>query len=227
MYAGPQRHILATARGTISPASFVPARRLTPLRRRAAPATPPGAHQALARRQSFSSSRLLGEEMASDEDYMAFLNKANKDLSEAQAQARAERQEMVKTATLKTVDDWSDVPKAIEDVCKSEVYVSEADEPFEVVSLKWHGKDGLPNEFEFAKLINHWSPESADVDILDPLDWDSRGQYTRVIEAVREAGWGNDVRVYRVGRDHARVEYWVVTSEEGRLVGAKALAIES
>lgn len=165
--------------------------------------------------------------MASDEDYMAFLNKANNDLSEGQARARAERQEVAKTATLKTVDDWSDVPKVIEEACKSEVYVSEADEPFEVVSLKWHGKDGLPNEFEFAKLINHWSPESADVDILDPLDWDSRGQYTKVIEAVREAGRGNDVRVYRVGRDRTRVEYWVVTSEEGRLMGAKALAIES
>lgn len=84
--------------------------------------------------------------MASDEDYMAFLNKANNDLSEGQARARAERQEVAKTATLKTVDDWSDVPKVIEEACKSEVYVSEADEPFEVVSLKWHGKDGLPNE---------------------------------------------------------------------------------
>lgn len=91
------------------------------------------------------------------------------------------------------------------------------------------GRDGKLTHFavEFAKLINHWSPESADVDILDPLDWDSRGQYTKVIEAVREAGRGNDVRVYRVGRDRTRVEYWVVTSEEGRLMGAKALAIES
>jgi hypothetical protein len=39
------------------------------------------------------------------------------------------------------------------------------------------------------------------------------------------------VRVYRVARQGARVEYWVVTTDGkgagARLVGAKALAIES
>lgn len=62
---------------------------------------------------------------------------------------------------------------------------------------------------------------------MDPLDWDSNGQYTNVIEAVRKASKGNDVRVYKVVRDETRVEYWVITRDEDRIVGAKALAIES
>lgn len=62
---------------------------------------------------------------------------------------------------------------------------------------------------------------------MDPADWDAQGQYTEVIGAVREASKGNDVRVYRVGRDTTRVEYWVVSRSEERIVGMKALAIES
>lgn len=84
---------------------------------------------------------------------------------------------------------------------------------------------------EFAKLIQHPDPEGAGVELLDPIDWDSNGQYREVIEAVRTAGQGNDVRVYRVPSSGARVEYWVVTTEGkgsgAKLVGVKALAVES
>lgn len=80
---------------------------------------------------------------------------------------------------------------------------------------------------EFAKLINHSSPDSAEIEILDPLSWDSHGKYTDVIEAVREASQGNDVRVYQISRDSTRTEYWVVSHADGKLIGAKALAVES
>ncbi|KAM0553915.1 hypothetical protein ACHAPJ_007261 [Fusarium lateritium] len=157
--------------------------------------------------------------MSNDDDYTAFLNKANQDTG-----AGASTQEK---ATFKAKDQGIEVPKAISDVCKKAVYTSDADEPFEEVSLKWQGKNGLPTETEFAKLINHSSPDSADIDILDPLTWDSRGQYTDVIEAVREASQGNDVRVYQVSRDATRTEYWVVSHVDGKLIGAKALSVES
>jgi uncharacterized iron-regulated membrane protein len=84
---------------------------------------------------------------------------------------------------------------------------------------------------EFAGLIQHWDPKNADVQIMDPADWDPNGQYGEVLDAVREAGQGNDVRVYRVGREGVKAEYWVVTTEgkgkDAKLVGAKALAVES
>ncbi|KAF4961901.1 hypothetical protein FSARC_9977 [Fusarium sarcochroum] len=157
--------------------------------------------------------------MSNDDDYMAFLNKANQDTGAGAATQNK--------TTFKAKDQGIEVPKAISDVCKKAVYTSDADEPFEEVSLKWQGKNGLPTETEFAKLINHSSPDSADIEILDPLTWDSRGQYTDVIEAVREASQGNDVRVYQVSRDATRTEYWVVSHADGKLIGAKALSVES
>lgn len=86
-------------------------------------------------------------------------------------------------------------------------------------------------EEEFATLIGHWDPKNAEVEIMDPIDWDRNGLYTGLIDAVREAGEGNDVRVYRVARGGVRFEYWLVTTEgkgeRAKLVGVKALAVES
>ena len=72
-------------------------------------------------------------------------------------------------------------------------------------------------------------PQSAaHISILDPIDWDRSGQYKALLDAVREAGEGNDVRVYKVQQDATRVEYWLVTTtSKGQLVGFKAKAIES
>lgn len=84
---------------------------------------------------------------------------------------------------------------------------------------------------EIAKLVDHWDPRAAEVEILDPIDWDVNGQYKDIIDAVTKAGKGNDVRVYRIVKDKSRVEYFVVTrlgdGKSARLVGVKALAIES
>ena len=63
--------------------------------------------------------------------------------------------------------------------------------------------------------------------ILDIGEWDVQGQYKEIVEATREATKGSDVRVYRIGRGGSRVEYWVVGVEGGKLLGARALAIES
>lgn len=77
----------------------------------------------------------------------------------------------------------------------------------------------------------HPSPASAEVEIMDPADWDPQGQYADQLAAVRTAGKGNDVRVYRIVRSGSRIEYWLVTTEgqgkDARLVGVKALAVES
>ncbi|PHH65126.1 hypothetical protein CDD81_3257 [Ophiocordyceps australis] len=162
--------------------------------------------------------------MATDDDYMAFLNKANKDVGDGQTVTQ--QQQSKEQAVFKCKDAGIEVPKPIQDVCKDAFYVTDADEPFEEVSLKWD-KESLPNEDEFAKLIEHWDVKQAQIEILDPLNWDSRGQYIKVIDAVREATQGNDVRVYRVVRDETRAEYWVLSWAPGKLVGVKALGVES
>jgi hypothetical protein len=79
----------------------------------------------------------------------------------------------------------------------------------------------------FAKLVGHPNPKDADVSIMDIGEWDSQGQYKDIIEATREATKGSDVRVYRIGRGGSRIEYWVVGVSDGKLLGVKALAIES
>lgn len=84
---------------------------------------------------------------------------------------------------------------------------------------------------EFASLINHPDPSGANIQIVDPSDWDTRGQYNGIVDAVTKAGKGNDVKVYKVPRESVKVEYWVVTTEgqgkDAKLVGAKALSVES
>lgn len=166
--------------------------------------------------------------MASDEDYMAFLDKANRDPNEGYAKPQSSGG----AQQFKATDDGAQIPAAIQEATRDAFYVSDADEPFVPVCLAWDetGK-GLPDEEEFATLIHHPDPANAAVEIQDPADWDTQGRYEAVLDAVSRAGRGNDVRVYRVARDGARVEYWVVTTDGkgkgARLVGAKALAVES
>lgn len=159
------------------------------------------------------------DDMASDEDYMSFLDKANEDPSagttKSQGQGKVE---------LKAVD--TDVPAPLTKATKDAFYVSDADEPFEPVALKFSGKT-LPTEVTFAKLVHHPNPEDVEVSIMDIGEWDPRGQYKAVVDATRDASKGSDVRVYRIAGEGARVEYWVVGIQGGRLVGAKALAVES
>jgi hypothetical protein len=69
--------------------------------------------------------------MSSDADYAAFLDKANQDTGAAEQQSTSSK----KSYGTKSVD--TAVPKALEQV--EEYYVSDADEPFEPVALKYDG----------------------------------------------------------------------------------------
>lgn len=72
---------------------------------------------------------------------MSFLNKANKDASGGGiTMSQASKQQF------KTTDSGAEVPKAIKDAAKDSFYVSEADEPFEGVSLNYSGSSSMPDE---------------------------------------------------------------------------------
>lgn len=92
--------------------------------------------------------------MASDEDYMAFLDKANRDADEAHAAAAAATTTRTQTTSFKALDAGETPAPAIAAVCKDTFYVSDADEPFEAVSLRYSGKDGLPDEGTFAVCLD-------------------------------------------------------------------------
>jgi hypothetical protein len=70
--------------------------------------------------------------MSSDADYAAFLEKANQDTGAAEAKDASQKKsygtESVNTA----------VPEVLEQV--EEYYISDADEPFEPVALKFEGR---------------------------------------------------------------------------------------
>jgi hypothetical protein len=149
--------------------------------------------------------------MSSDADYAAFLDKANQDTGAATAQTS-------KKVGTKAVD--TAVPGALEGI--EAYYISDADEPFEPVALKFEG--GELGADELKKLIGH----DAEVEEIKESEFDPRGQYKQVLEGVKKAGNGG-VKVFRVELGRARAEYWVVShkQEEGKLVGLKALAVES
>jgi hypothetical protein len=71
--------------------------------------------------------------MSSDQDYEAFLNKANQDSTEAKASSQSKS----KSVGIQAVN--TTVPKSLEKV--DEMFVSDSDEPFEPISLKYDGKE--------------------------------------------------------------------------------------
>ena len=73
--------------------------------------------------------------MASDEAYSAFLDQANQNTGARKASSRS-------SATNTKATD-TDVPPSLQNVDR--YYTSDADEPFEPVSLKW-GEGNMPSE---------------------------------------------------------------------------------
>lgn len=73
--------------------------------------------------------------MSTDEAYSSFLEQANQDTGVGKTSTQSS------SATAKAID--TDVPVSLTKV--EQYYVSEADEPFEPVSLSWSGSD-MPSE---------------------------------------------------------------------------------
>jgi hypothetical protein len=111
--------------------------KLTLHRRAGTVSTPTGTNTATA--------TVTGQDrMASDEDYMAFLDKANQDPSIGYS---AMGQKIGGKVQLKTMDEGATVPDELRMATEREewIYVSDADEPFVAVSLKLSGHK-LPDE---------------------------------------------------------------------------------
>ena len=105
--------------------------------------------------------------MASDDAYAAFLDKANADLDVGRAPQQGAASSHAQT---KLVDSSLKLPSSLQSV--EEYYVSETDEPFEPVALRWeyakqgkwpssgtcHWQMSLPFESHFSRA----SPPSCD-----------------------------------------------------------------
>jgi len=149
--------------------------------------------------------------MSSDADYAAFLDKANQDTGSAETKDASQK----KSYGTKSVN--TAVPKVLEQV--EEYYISDSDEPFEPVALEFEGASVSADDLK--KLLG-----SDSVEEVKGTGFES--QYKKVIDAVKQAGNGS-VKVFRVELEGTRAEYYVVAvdDKEGRIVGLKALAVES
>jgi hypothetical protein len=83
--------------------------------------------------------------MATDDEYMAFLNKANQDPSDGYVHVQNNASQA--QGELKAMDAGAVAPQPLVTATQNAFYVSDADEPFVPVSLKWDEKgQGLPDE---------------------------------------------------------------------------------
>lgn len=77
---------------------------------------------------------------------------------------------------------------------------------------------------EFGELVG----VKSEVSTLIAKEFDPKGQYKEVLQAVEKAGDGS-ARIFRVETGKARAEYYVVGFDEkgGRVVGLRAKSVES
>lgn len=92
----------------------------------------------LVRNDLQTSSLSFTSKKMSDDAYSSFLDKANQDTGASKTSTQT------KSVSTKAVD--TEIPATLKSV--EQYYTSEADEPFEPVSLKWSGKN-MPSESTF------------------------------------------------------------------------------
>jgi hypothetical protein len=172
--------------------------------------------------------------MADDASYTSFLSKANAPTgaSSTPSQKQSDSTSQSRSAYDPTTTHAS-VPQPIRSLLSSNNphYTSDTDSPFEPVFFSY-SNDSLPSASDFSSCLSKSkSHSSAEVEELSAQDFDPRGEYKAVIDAVAQAGGGGkgDVKVYRVEVTKTRVEYYVMTVVEGggKLVGVVTKAVES
>ncbi|KAJ5201096.1 hypothetical protein N7449_005899 [Penicillium cf. viridicatum] len=228
-YPQPQYHLLRYLYHQTSSRIHIPntehQTRLFPPTSRPQPQT----SSSLPTKSPFSTSTQI---MSSDDAYMSFLDKANADVSGSAPQQGAG------TVKTETVHSSLSVPKPLQSV--DAYYISDTDEPFEPVALKWDGaaKGAWPSADQLSSLISPDTDLSQSISILSPSSFDPKNQYSAALDAVRAAAVEKDsgadqsaaeLKVYRVEQTSTKIEYWVLAlhAPESRLVGLRAKAVES
>lgn len=171
--------------------------------------------------------------MADDASYQSFLSKANEPLSSQQQESTStsssrNKFDPTKTAGLDAAPE--PIAKLLSGGAAAPTYTSDTDAEFEPFFASYSGKS-LPSAEGFAKSLGG-AAAKGQVEVLSVEEWDRRGEYKEVVEAVRDSGDGGDgeeVKVYRLEVSSTRAVYFVVTLGErgGKLVGVKVESVES
>lgn len=167
--------------------------------------------------------------MADDASYSSFLNQASQPLS---AQRQTESTSQARSAFDPTSSN-SSAPQSIASLLSTNpTYTSETDSPFTPVFFSYAGS-GLPSAEQFSQCLSKSKSHAAsgEIEELSVKEFDSRGKYKPVVDAVSQAGEGGkgNVKVYRVEISKTRADYYILTiDDDGRkLVGVVTKAVES
>ncbi|KAK5045619.1 hypothetical protein LTR84_008988 [Exophiala bonariae] len=163
--------------------------------------------------------------MSDDASYTAFLNKANEDPKAGSHSQPSESTSQTKSKFDPTNTDNDALPASLRSIPDKITYTSDTDSPFEPIVLNY-SSDKSPSPSEFKKALGS-KAEQAEVEELSVQDFDPREQYADIIERVKKAGDKNAVRIFRVELGRTRVEYYIVTVGERKLVGVLTKAVES
>ena len=89
----------------------------------------------------------------------------------------------------------------------------------------WRGRS-LTNVYVDLEQLKTLLGHNDEVEELSISKWDPKGQYKGVVDTVKRVV-GGEVKVFRVALMGAREEYYVVGVKEGKVLGVKALSVES
>lgn len=159
--------------------------------------------------------------MSDDASYTAFLNKANQDPKAGAPESTSQTKNKFDPTT---TDDA--LPTSLRSIPEKITYTSDTDSPFEPIVLNYSG-DELPSQAEFKKALGS-KGEQGDIEELSFQEFDPRDEYAEIIDRVKKAGSGKkDPRIFRLELGSTRVEYYIITLGESKLVGVYTKAVES
>ena len=161
--------------------------------------------------------------MADDPSYATFLAKVNQDPSSETNSSLNQSTAQARSKFDPTEQPNSSAPPQLQHL--DVTYTSDTDAAFEPCFFSY-AATSLPTVEDFKHCLKAKGNETK-VEELSVEDFDPRGEYKEVLDKVEEVGEGKGVKIFRVEVDRTRVEYYVVTVGERKLIGVVAKAVES
>ncbi|KAJ9651900.1 hypothetical protein H2198_008829 [Neophaeococcomyces mojaviensis] len=166
--------------------------------------------------------------MADDASYNTFLARANQDPKSGHS-GEAESTSQARGKFDPSTEPNEAIPAPLKNL--NATYVSDTDSEFEPVFFSYSATT-LPSEEDFRLALGIKGHNAGKIEELSTKDFDPRGEYKAVIDAVGSVGKGKAkgaVKVFRVEVDDVgtRVQYYVLTVGERKLLGVVAKAVES
>jgi hypothetical protein len=165
--------------------------------------------------------------MADDASYLAFLQKANQPLSPPSSA----------TATTVSLDEPTSSKHPYLSLLNnklggviSKTFTTETDSDFRATFIS---SAALPSwsdstsEFPAATDLEGQVDQGWDGKMMGVEEWDTRGEYTAIVQAIKDVTKQNKAQVYTVQGKGACFEVFILAKVDDGLVGVKAKGVET